>query len=191
MFQRRTPLSRWEKIASFFWPKAGWVRASTYLWHRLRRLPGSSYAIAAGFASGAAVSFLPLSGLHFLLGALLAWVIRGNILASALGTVVGNPWTFPLIWIGSYRLGGWILAGIYDQVPTATPRFAAVFDTLWQGVMEGNISQALNSVLPIWWPMMVGGTVMAILAWVGFYWLLRRAIDGYERRRALRQKEGL
>ncbi|MFR8207121.1 MAG: DUF2062 domain-containing protein [Alphaproteobacteria bacterium] len=35
-------------------------------------------------------------GFHLLLAALTAWIIRGNILASALGTAAGNPWTFRL-----------------------------------------------------------------------------------------------
>jgi hypothetical protein len=37
---------------------------------------------------------------HFVLSALLAYIARANIIASAIGTVVGNPWTFPFIWWG-------------------------------------------------------------------------------------------
>ena len=39
-----------------------------------------------------------LSDFHILLAMLLALLIRGNLIASGIGTVVGNPWTFPLIW---------------------------------------------------------------------------------------------
>ena len=54
--------------------------------------------VAAGVAAGAFTSFTPFMGLHFLFAALFAWAIRGNLLASALGTFVGNPLTFPFIW---------------------------------------------------------------------------------------------
>ena len=38
-----------------------------------------------------------------------AFVVRGNYLAAAIGTAVGNPWTFPFIWAGTYRLGSFML----------------------------------------------------------------------------------
>ena len=41
-------------------------------------MSGTPYYIAAGLASGGAVSFTPLIGLHFVLGAILAFVLRGS-----------------------------------------------------------------------------------------------------------------
>ena len=89
MFRRRIPHGWYRRIRDFFWPRSGWRRSSTYVAHRIGRLPGTSYSIAAGFACGAAVSFTPLIGFHFALAALLALLVRGNLLASALGTAVG------------------------------------------------------------------------------------------------------
>ena len=51
--------------------------------------------IAIGFAAGVFVSFTPLFGLHIVLGAALAWLVRGNIVASLIGTLAGNPVTTP------------------------------------------------------------------------------------------------
>ena len=76
-----------------------------YLTHRVVRIPGSSYSIACGLAFGAAVSFTPFIGLHFLISMGLAWVFRANVIAAAIGTVVGNPWTFPFIWLATYQTG--------------------------------------------------------------------------------------
>lgn len=181
MFQRRIPRPFWSRVSDFFWPNSGWTRAFTYLWHRLCRLPGGSYSIAAGFASGAAVSFLPLSGLHFILAAVLAWSVRGNIIASALGTVVGNPWTFPAIWVASYAFGLQIL-GI-QNTPTPSPNFVAVFEALWYGVRHWDMGHIMAYVWPIWWPMMVGSVPMAIVAWIMFFWPLLHAVRKYENRK--------
>ncbi len=72
---------------------------------RLLRLSDSSYSIAAGFACGAAVSFTPFIGFHILLAIALAHLLRSNVLAAIIGTAVGNPWTFPFIFVLLYRVG--------------------------------------------------------------------------------------
>ena len=71
----------------------GWGRVLRYWTFKLKRLQGSPYAIACGFACGAAVSFTPLIGFHFILAAVLAWALRGNIIASAIGTIFEEPGT--------------------------------------------------------------------------------------------------
>ena len=73
-------------------------RIISYYKLRLARLPDSNYAISSGFACGAMVSFTPLLGLHFVLAVVFAYLIRGNFIAALIGTVVGNPLTFPFIW---------------------------------------------------------------------------------------------
>ena len=110
MFRRRRPLSWLHLFKELFWPKAGWRRVVTYLKHRVLRLRASPYAIATGFSCGVALSFTPLVGFHFIIAALLAWPLRGNILAAALGTLVGNPITFPIMWGTSYQIGLILLA---------------------------------------------------------------------------------
>ena len=82
-------------------------------------MPGTSGSIAIGVASGVAASFLPFIGLHFLIAALIALLLRGNVLASAIGTFFGNPWTFLFIWVSDYRVGLWLLqqSGYADQFP--------------------------------------------------------------------------
>ena len=55
-------------------------------------------------------SFTPLIGFHFILAAFIALVLRGSLLASAAGTMVGNPLTFPLIWMATFKVGN-VLTG--------------------------------------------------------------------------------
>jgi len=157
------------------WPRSGWRRSGAYVAHRLRRLPGTPYRIAAGFASGAAVSFTPFIGLHFVLAAALALLVRGNVIAAAIGTVVGNPWTFPFIWLWTYSLGRWVLG--VEHGLTGLPE-----DLSFHHIFENPLEVLL--------PMIVGSIPTAAIAWFVFFWPLQRAIAVYQsaRRRRLRKR---
>ena len=89
-----------------------------YIRHRVVRLPDTPHRIAAGIACGAAVSFTPFIGFHILLAIALAFVLRVNAVAAVIGTVIGNPWTFPFIWVLIYELGA-MLMGLELSAPFA------------------------------------------------------------------------
>ena len=152
------------------WPRMGWLRAALYLRHRVARLPGSPYSIAAGLACGAAVSFTPLIGLHFALAALLAWSIGGNIIASALGTVIGNPWTFPLIWWGILRLGEMVLGS--SQLVDAPEHIT--------------LHYIYDHPLAVLLPMSIGGFICSLVVWLSVYFIARYLTERYQRVRAER-----
>ena len=118
--------------------------------------------MAAGAACGAAISFTPFIGFHLALAILLAAALRANLISAALGTVVGNPWTFPVIWLSTLRLGEWVL-GIDGALSVAE-----AFDRLADAPVE--------VLQPLVIPMIIGGFVLAIPAWGATYWLLRRLI---------------
>ena len=188
MFHRRTPSSPLRRITDVIWPRLGWLRFFTYLWHRLARLPGSPHSIAAGLAAGAAMSFTPLLGAHFVLSALLAAIARGNILAAVVGTVLGNPWTFPFIWAASFQLGQWMLPASWFAKQTGNQDFIGLFARLTQAVLGRDPSMLVDRVLPIWVPMMVGSIPLAIAAWLVTYQLSRRSIERYQRLRLQRRR---
>ena len=167
MFKRRHPLPLIRRAWEFVWPSAGWRRTVLYVGHRLGRLPGTPYRIAAGFACGAAVSFTPFMGFHFLGAALLALLIRGSVIASAIGTAVGNPWTFPLIWIWTYNLGRWMLG------EPGTVRLQEHF----------SMHYIFDNFTSVFWPMLVGGLPTAVVAWFVFFWPVRALVLQYQRRR--------
>ena len=171
MFARRRRRPLGGRLRDLLWPRAGWRRAGAYVGHRVRRLPGSPHSIAAGFACGVAVSFTPLIGFHFVLAAVLSWAIGGNVLASAIGTAIGNPWTFPFIWLASYRAGAWMLGG--GAAPDAAP--AAL-----------TMSSIFDDPVSLFLPMTVGGLPMAAAAWAVSFWLVRRAVARYQQLRKLR-----
>jgi uncharacterized protein (DUF2062 family) len=169
MFGRRRRLPLSARLRQLVWPRLGWRRAGTYFSHRVRRLPGSPYSIAAGFACGAAISFTPLIGFHFALAALLSWLIGANLIAAAIGTVVGNPWTFPLIWVASYRIGAFVLGRDGPGLPESL-----------------TMTQIFAYPEAVLLPMMIGGMPLGVVAWMVSFWLVRRAVARYQRIRAAR-----
>ena len=171
LFRRHRKPHPVHHLRNFLWPRIGWRRSTIYISHRVARLPGTPYSIAAGFACGAAISFTPFMGFHFIGAALFAWLIGGNLLASALGTVIGNPWTFPFIWAWIYMLGSWILGLAGEGAPPA----AISMETIFQHPTD------------LLLPMAVGGILTAIVVWIAFFWPLSRMIASYQHFRAVRR----
>jgi len=171
IFGSRNPKSRWQKALAFIWPTMTFERTWKYFKRRIARLPGTPYSIAAGFAAGAAVSFTPLIGFHFLLGAAVAYLIRGNLIASAFGTLVGNPWTFPFIWVAIYELGTSIMPGMAEPVP-------------WREMDWNFLMAHIPDVLV---PMLFGGLILSVIVWPLVYFPMYRLIAKLKAGRAARR----
>ncbi len=179
LFGRRDKPELSERVRVFLWPRSGWRRSSKYVLKRLLRLSGTPHAISLGVAAGVFASFTPFIGFHFILGALVAWMIGGNLIASALGTFIGNPITFPFIWASTFSAGNWIL-GINQS---------AAFDFDFS---RGLFDQSMDAFLPIFKPMLVSGVPLGIVAGMIFYFPMSWSINMYQehRRRVLRDNAG-
>jgi uncharacterized protein (DUF2062 family) len=165
---RRNPESLAQRLRGWLWPRAGWRRAGRYLLLRLTHAPGTPHGVAAGLAAGVAVSLTPFLGLHLLLSLGLAYLTRGDLLAAALGTLVGNPWTLPLILATDYRLGCLILG--------LPPQGLHLPGELGPDTLLGEVGRLL-------WPMAVGSVPLAAAAWAVIYVSAVRAVAaGRERR---------
>jgi uncharacterized protein len=166
------------------WPRRGLQRGWRYLWHRVTRISATPHTIALGVAIGAFVSFTPFLGLHFLIAGLIALALGGSILASALGTAVGNPLTFPFIWLASYNLGAMLLG--YRQrtrisIDLPDYMFTLVFTN------PGMVWRAFwAAVDPYLLPMLVGGIPLGLACGVAVYVVVRSAVAGYQHRRQAR-----
>lgn len=168
--------------------RRGWRRSWNYLWRRIARLPGSPHAIALGFAAGVLSSFTPFVGLHFLFAALLAFVLRGNVIASALGTFVGNPLTFPLMWLASYEVGTFILGLEANQnVDLESPA-----QGLWYSLTSPSVmwTDVWSTLMPLLVPMLVGALLLGVPVAAVFYLVVRIAVRAYQRRRLARIVRG-
>jgi uncharacterized protein (DUF2062 family) len=104
LFRRRKKATQWERFKVWLWPRVSWRRSVLYFVKRTLRLSGSPHAIALGCAVGAFAAFTPFLGLHIVIAVVIAWLLRGNLIAGAVGTFIGNPLSFPFIWAGTYEV---------------------------------------------------------------------------------------
>jgi len=180
LFRRRDPLPLSGRLRKALWPTNGWRRSSSYFFKRVLRVSASPHAIAAGFAAGVFASFTPFLGLHFIISFIVAFAIGGNILAAALGTAVGNPLTFPAIWISSYNLGNFVLGRAPGHL---SPHDIAVSLT----------GQPFDAIIPLIRTIMVGGIPLGLVFGVASYGIIWWAVVSYQeaRRRRLSERRTL
>ncbi|MBO6826459.1 MAG: DUF2062 domain-containing protein [Sneathiella sp.] len=186
MFQRREKPSIVRRVRDFFWPSIGFKRSTKYVGYRLLRLPGTPYSLAAGFACGAAVSFTPFVGLHFIIAALIAWLIRANLVASAIGTVVGNPWTFPFIWAATFHVGEWMLGRSSEQDDITGEALGAFFHNFYHDGWA-SVEQVFVDLI---FPMLVGCIPFFVVVWFLFFYPLRSVVHNFHLTRAEARMSG-
>jgi uncharacterized protein (DUF2062 family) len=172
LFRRREKATQWERFKLWLWPRVSWRRSALYFAKRTLRLSGTPHAIALGCAVGAFASFTPFLGLHFIIAVVIAWLLRGNLIAGALGTFVGNPLSFPLIWVGTYEVGQLILRG----GSTGTPDLLA----------EASAGLSFQELLPLVQPMFVGSIPLGLAAGCLIYFIVHRAVIAYRKGRSAR-----
>lgn len=155
MFKRKHKLSLRRQARELIWPSMGFRRAFRYVRIRIVRMSDSSHKITLGLAIGIWIAFSPLVGTHFIQAGILAYFLRGNILAALIGTLVGTPWTFPLMWWASIELGVFLTSwlGIADR-STLPDDFS--LSVLWDF--------AMSHPLRLFVPWMIGGYVLGLAA---------------------------
>ncbi len=201
MFIRRKKKSALKKIKDFIWPSIGLKRSFKYTSHRLGRIPASSYEIACGFACGAAVSFTPFIGLHFIIASIIAVVVRASVIASAIGTIVGNPLTFPFIWALTYKTGDYILGGAgTSSVGKMFSGTIQLFGQMnhWYFLLVTDPSIAMDSIdeyILLWqkvwiiiYPLLIGSIPWFVIVWVFTVIVLYPIITKYKQHRSVIRK---
>lgn len=197
MFKRRTPLSYWQWFKEGFYPRAGWRRVINYTGYRLKRLPDTPHRISLGFACGAFASFSPLFGFHFFLAAGLAYLVRGNVLSSLIGTFFGNPLTFPIIGVVSYRTGLFLLGMGPEETAWRKIRHGIgdMFGSVWSGIknlfgygptMWDGFIEFFHSVFI---PYLIGGLIPGLITAVVIYFVTKPLVRAYQARRKGRLME--
>lgn len=194
VFRRRIRPGLVDRLRAAVLPRGGWRRGLEYLGHRVRRLPDTPHRIALGFACGVFASFTPLFGLHFILAAAFAKLVRGNVLAALLGTLVGNPLTFPVIaaaslWLGRQIVGFGATGRNFGRV---TDAFGEAVEALWESTLAlfGSGESEWGRIVPflrdVFWPYLVGGILPGLAAAVLSYYLLKPLVTAYQLRRRAR-----
>jgi uncharacterized protein (DUF2062 family) len=166
LFKSRQAATIWQRFRLWLWPRVSWRRSVLYYVKRTLRLSGTPYAVAMGAAIGAAVSCTPFIGLHILITFALAWLVRANMIAGAIGTVFGNPATFPFIWTGTYEIGQLMLRGGMHNAP---PHLSHELS-----------HKSIGEILPIIEPMVVGSIPVGLAAGCIVYFIVYKAVTAYQ-----------
>ena len=193
VFKRRHPRTVKQWIVASLYPKGGWRRAAHYMKHRVTRLPDEPHRIARGVFAGVFISFTPLFGLHFLGAALVAWVLRGNILAALMATFVGNPITFPLIAAMAVELGNWMLghggAMPAMEIVTAFGQAGVEFWANTKAMFTSDVAhwgRLSRFFFYVYIPYFVGGVGPGIVAGIVGYYISLPLIAAYQKLRKKR-----
>lgn len=193
---KRNPRTWPRAVLEFFYPRGGWTRAGRYVIHRIRRLPDPAHRISRGIAAGVFVCFTPFFGLHFVTAALIAWVIRGNILAALLATFVGNPLTFPFIAELSLDLGSRFLGMPMDMhLPQVVEAVGAAIWDLWNNFLaiftprHAEWTGIRHLFHRVFLPYTVGGLMPGLGAALIAYGLANPVLAAYQKARIKRLKK--
>lgn len=139
-----------------------------YVCHRLIRLSDTTHNIAAGLANGAVVSFTPFVGVHFVQALLFSYIIRANYLASVIGTFIGNPWTFPFMWLLAWKVGVYVMGWV------GADDFIALPDEMSLGILWEIIK---HHPFQLFLPWTIGSYICAIFFWPIYYGIAYYSIN--------------
>ncbi len=164
MAKKKTGNGRQAKTG--LWARFKRILRFNYL--RIIRLKTSAHSIALGVALGVFVGFLPIIPLQSVTVLTLAFIFRGNKIAAFFSTFFSNaanlvPFYAMLYFVGSYF------------VP---------FETVKLDYAHLRMTELIQQGWDIFIVMMVGGVVLGIPAAIIMYFLTRKAVLAYRRRRA-------
>jgi uncharacterized protein (DUF2062 family) len=191
IFKRRDPKPTLKAVAEFLWPRGGWTRAFHYVKHRMRRLPDSPERIARGIWAGIFVTFTPFFGFHFVVAALLARVMKGNMLAALMATFVGNPLTFVFIALASLKTGHLILGTelAEGELFTLSRKFGDAGSDLWHNFIaiftEASMDWSGLAIFSrdVFYPYLIGGIIPGLVCSTIAYYLSVPVLRAYQKRR--------
>ena len=193
MFKRREKRSIFRFFYEVIFSLKGISRAIEYVGIRLKRIPDTPHKISLGMSCGIFASFTPLFGLHFLIAGLLSYLLRANVLASLIGTFVGNPITFPIITVFNLKLGEWILGSSEYSSGDGGKIFEGFLDFIFLiyksfftegSIGENNIPRMNEFLNGVFIPYSLGGLILGIFIAVISYFLLRPLVATYQKKRS-------
>ena len=193
MFKRREKRSIFRFFYEVIFSLKGISRAIEYVGIRLKRIPDTPHKISLGMSCGIFASFTPLFGLHFLIAGLLSYLLRANVLASLIGTFVGNPITFPIITVFNLKLGEWILGSSEYSSGDGGKIFEGFLDFIFLiyksfftegSIGENNVPRMNEFLNGVFIPYSLGGLILGIFIAVISYFLLRPLVATYQKKRS-------
>ncbi len=134
---------------------------------RIKDFPES---VAIGLAWGVSISFTPLLGLHLIICYSGTFLMRGNLIAATVGSVIGNPWTFPFFFYLAYKLGLLFFFSPLEKY-------------------EFKIKFLIENFQDLYFPTLVGSLPIAIIVWLITYKVSKFYLEKrfYEKKNKIRR----
>jgi uncharacterized protein (DUF2062 family) len=167
-----------------------WLRK---LFRWLLTLRGSPESIGLGVAIGIFVACSPLLGIHLVMAVVLATLLGANRPAALATSFLNNPATFVPVYAMEYWVGSFFWSG--PPVARVKQVLAEVLDQ-FTGSSVLNMREHAALVLElgkdVFIPMMIGGTLMGLVAGTAVYFpavALVRKLRGKREKRQARREE--
>ena len=164
-------------------------RTKKYISLSIKRIKGTPQALSLGLATGIAISFTPFIGLHALLAIFISWVIGGSMAAALIGTLFGNPWTFPFIWYFTFEIGQFINYGFlsYEEefsFKVIKKEISTLLVILKNIIIFANIFELEENVeklklIPF---MIVGSIPLVFISWILSYFSFLIIFKSYKKK---------
>ena len=119
-------------------------------------------------------------------------MLRANVLASLIGTFIGNPITFPIITVFNLKLGEWILGSNEYSSGDGGKIFEGFLDFIFliykslftEGSIGENSVPRMNEFLyGVFIPYSLGGLILGSSVAIISYFLLRPLVSTYKKKR--------
>lgn len=133
---------------------------------RAKKLQGDPHYIAVGMAIGVFVAITPTIPFHTAIALALAFMLRGSKPAAVIAVWVSNPVTIPIFYLGSYKVGNFILG---NSIPF-DPKYEALSELAKLGA-DATIA------------MLVGGVILGIVPGIAAYFITRKIFTTLRTRR--------
>lgn len=158
------------------WNRIG--RTLRYGYLRIVRIKAPAESIALGMAMGVFAGALPFLSFQMIIAVSLAFLVRGNVIAAALGTWWTNPFNWPIVFPLLFLLGSQFVSAnvspldIHELIHMP---FTELLCQGWQWLLVTTL----------------GGVIVGIPMAVGVYFMTLRMVRLYHDRRAERRRRKL
>lgn len=150
------------------------------IYYRFVRLRGTPEQISLGLSLGIFVGMTPFLGVHTIISIALASLFKWSKITAAIGVMITNPFTAPLIYPAAYKLGAMV------TLFSKPAQWSKIFES-------GGVIGLMKSSPMIFINLFVGGVIIGLpLSFVSYYvamYALSRARRRLKIRKARRALE--
>ena len=161
------------------WKERWRINAKRY-WRSIIMLDDTPHRIAWGVAIGTLIAWQPIMGAQMIVASIVAWVLRGNVMAALPMVWMSNPATFVPFYYFTYWLGAICLSIELKGIEEISQLWSKITEL---GLIDGTIELVTDFGKTVFYPMILGGTIVGVANGILFYVLTQWGVRVYQRRK--------